>query len=132
VRSFLFCFFSMHKTVRSADTDKVAILAQHPKRFGTAEIDTSFLKQFYSEHLHSYASAILQSYWNALDLNKVLGLKKRSVTWNRSPNRKQFAGGSKTPTLLRLITRISVGFHHTAKTELIKCFYNSYVCIDWN
>jgi len=31
-------FFSMHKTVRPADIDKVANLAQHPKSLGTTAI----------------------------------------------------------------------------------------------
>jgi len=35
---FFVLFFSMHKTVRPADTDKVANLAQHPKRLGTAAL----------------------------------------------------------------------------------------------
>jgi len=33
---FALFFFSMRKAVRPADTDKVANLAQHPKRLGTA------------------------------------------------------------------------------------------------
>jgi len=33
---FLFCFFSLHKAVRPAETDKAANLAQHPERLGTA------------------------------------------------------------------------------------------------
>ena len=35
----VFCFiFLMHKSVRPADTDKIVILAQHPKSLGTAAI----------------------------------------------------------------------------------------------
>jgi len=37
---YVFCFsFSMHKTVRPADTDKVANLAQDPKSLGIAAIE---------------------------------------------------------------------------------------------
>ena len=36
----VFCFvFSMNKTVRPTDADKIAIFAQHPKSLGTAGID---------------------------------------------------------------------------------------------
>jgi len=36
---FFVLFFSVHKTVRSADTDEVANLAQHPNSLGTAVLD---------------------------------------------------------------------------------------------
>jgi len=35
----VFCFISVHKRVRPTDADKIANLAQHPKRLGTAGVD---------------------------------------------------------------------------------------------
>jgi len=35
----LFVFFSVHKTTRRVDADKIINLAQLPKRLGTADLD---------------------------------------------------------------------------------------------
>jgi len=46
----------MHKAVRPADTEKVANLAQHPKRFETAGLNRG-LQTFLSEgHISYYAT----------------------------------------------------------------------------
>jgi len=48
---FFVLFFSMHKSVRPADTDKVANLAQHLKSLGTAA-------------LHKVTSSVVQTCWD--------------------------------------------------------------------
>ena len=59
VKRVAFCFvFSMHKTVRRTDADKIAILAQHPKSLGTAGLFNSeilFLYQPYNVTLRRNA-----------------------------------------------------------------------------
>jgi len=44
---FVLFIFSMHKAVRPEDIDKVANLAQHPKRFATAAVDHAFFQEVY-------------------------------------------------------------------------------------
>jgi len=57
---FFILFFSMHKTVRPANIDKVADLAQHPKSLGTTVLNYysgrfSFLYQCFLDYVNVFA-----------------------------------------------------------------------------